>query len=267
MIKKSLGELVGTFILVFIGCSSVAISTLGLGLSSLLEVALVWGTGVTLAIYSVRKICPAHFNPAVSLAEFMDKKITTSTLFSFVLFQLLGAFLAGCLVFLIFNNQLRAFEELIGITRGKPDSQLTARMFGEFFLIESNRSELTTILVSMFNEAKGTFILVFVILILGNTERKIGILAPIIIGITVTLLILWIASITQGGFNPARDFGPRLVAYFGGWKQAAFPQISYGFFTVYILAPLIGGIFATLTYWIYKLIYHKFISKTWINGD
>lgn len=258
MIKKSLGEALGTFILVFIGCSSVAISTISLGLHELWQVAFVWGAGVTLAIYAVRKICPAHLNPAVSLAEFLDKKITLSTLVSFFVFQFLGAFLAGALVYLFFNQQLIGFEEINGITRGNPNSQLSGRMFGEYFVIEENKSELINVLLSMFAEAKGTFVLVFVILMLGNTERRIGIMAPILIGLTVTLLILWIAPITQGGFNPARDFGPRLVAYLGGWNQAAFPTISSSFFTVYILAPLIGGVLATLTYWIYKLIYGKF---------
>ena len=92
MIKKSFGELLGTFILVFIGCSSVAISTLGLALTSLLEVALVWGGGVTLAIYSVRKICPAHLNPAVSLAEFMEKKNYSSYSTIFYYFSISWSF-------------------------------------------------------------------------------------------------------------------------------------------------------------------------------
>lgn len=254
MVKKSLGEFAGTFILVFIGCSSVAISTLGFGLNSLWQIALIWGIGVSLSIYSVRKICPAHLNPAVSLAEYLNKKVNAPTLFSFVLFQFLGATFAGILVYLIFNNSLLHFEQINGVIRGNSGSEVSARMFGEYFVIEETKGTFYDVFSAMFAEAKGTFALVFVILMIGNTERKIGVIAPIIIGFTVSLLIIWIAPITQGGFNPARDFGPRLVAYFGGWKQAAFPSVFASFFTVYILAPFIGSIFGTIVYWSYKRI-------------
>ncbi|MDA9304026.1 aquaporin family protein [bacterium] len=252
MLKQSLGELIGTFILVFIGCSSVAISTLGIGLSSLLEVAIIWGIGVALAIYSVRKFCPAHLNPAVSLSLYLEKKICATTLLSFILFQFMGAVIAGLLVFILFNSQLIEFEHANGIIRGTINSRESARMFGEYFKTGNWYGKYGDLVNAMYAEAKGTFVLVFVILIIGKTRRKIGNIAPLLIGLTITLLILWIAPDTQGGFNPARDFGPRLVAYFGGWKDAAFPPIPYSFFTVYILAPFIGGTLASLIFNLYR---------------
>jgi len=252
MIKKSLGELLGTFILVLIGCSSVAISTLGIGLSSLLEVALVWGIGVALAIYSVRKMCPAHLNPAVSLAHYFGNKINTPTLFYFILFQLIGAILAGALVFIIFNPQIIEFELTNGIFRGNSDSGLTARMFGEYFEIVNPNNKYSDLIKAMYAEFKGTFVLIVVIMLIGKSRRKIGKIAPLLIGLTVSLLILWIAPVTQGGFNPARDFGPRLIAYFGGWEKAAFPSIPYSFFTVYILSPLLAGVSASLIFTFFK---------------
>ncbi|MXX53068.1 MAG: aquaporin, partial [Dehalococcoidia bacterium] len=68
----------------------------------------------------------------------------------------------------------------------------------------------------------------------------VGKLAPLLIGATVGILISLFAPLTQGGWNPARDFGPRIVSYFAGWESIAIPGPSEGFW-IYILGPLIGA--------------------------
>jgi glycerol uptake facilitator protein len=55
-------------------------------------------------------------------------------------------------------------------------------------------------------------------------------------------VIIIVAPLTQAGLNPARDFGPRLFSYFAGWGQIAIPGPRGGFFTVYILSPIIGAV-------------------------
>jgi glycerol uptake facilitator-like aquaporin len=62
-----------------------------------------------------------------------------------------------------------------------------------------------------------------------------------VIGFGLALLIIWIAPYTQAGFNPARDFGPRIIAYIKGWENSSFPQPWYALITVYILAPTLGA--------------------------
>jgi glycerol uptake facilitator protein len=76
-----------------------------------------------------------------------------------------------------------------------------------------------------------------------NPSAPPGYLAPIIIGLTVAALISIAAPLTQACFNPARDFGPRLFTFLAGWGTAAMPGPNgSGFFTVYILAPIVGAV-------------------------
>ncbi|MFP3984229.1 MAG: aquaporin [Desulfurivibrionaceae bacterium] len=61
--------------------------------------------------------------------------------------------------------------------------------------------------------------------------------------------------------NPARDLGPRMFAYFAGWEQAALPDRDYGFLTVYVLGPLLGGAAASL---LFTVVLEPLMAK---NGD
>ena len=67
-------------------------------------------------------------------------------------------------------------------------------------------------------------------------------MTPLFIGLTVAIIISIVAPLTQAALNPARDFGPRLVSYMLGWGPVAIPGPRSGFFTVYILAPIIGAL-------------------------
>jgi glycerol uptake facilitator protein len=95
-------------------------------------------------------------------------------------------------------------------------------------------------------ELLGTLILAMVVFAVTddrNQEAPPNRLAAVFIGLTVSALISVIAPLTQACFNPARDFGPRLFAYFAGWGPIALPgPRGAGFFTVYILAPILGAI-------------------------
>jgi glycerol uptake facilitator protein len=247
--KELLGESLGTFILVFFGCGSVAVAVLFNAFSSLLEVALIWGLGVAIAIYTTRNICPAHLNPAVSLAMCISKKLVWKKLPFYILVQFLGAFLAGLLLFVIFENAIQTFEEVHEIARGSDASKKSAMMFGEYFPNPSfeNFMEVSAAL-ACFMEGLGTFLLVFVILRLTEKPAQINNITPLVIGLTVTVIICIVAPFTQAGLNPARDFGPRMVAFFAGWGNAAFPKVTFSFLTVYILSPLLGGIVAAYSH-------------------
>ena len=232
-----LGELLGTFILVFFGCSSIAVSILFKAHVGLFQIACVWGIGVTLAIYITRHLSCAHLNPAISIAMVVAKRMHIKKLPVYILAQFTGGFLAGLFVYLLFSSSIVNFELTNNIIRGNPESVSTAMFFGEYFLS-----------ISLFNafmaEAFGTALLVLVIFSLTekcNVGRPSNEFAPVLIGAAVTAIISIIAPLTQAGLNPARDFGPRLVAYMAGWKLTAIPGPKGGFFTVYILGPIVGG--------------------------
>lgn len=243
--KEYLGEFAGTLLLVLIGCSAVAISVL-FGTLNLLGVALVFGMGVAVAIYAVRSIAPAHLNPAVSVAMVQAKQLALTKLPFYVLAQILGAFVGASLLYLLFDQEIAKYEAFGGIVRGTEESYRSAMMFGEYFPNPGFEQDYkVSHLKAIFMEGLGTFFLVLSIFILSETKRIANRFIPFFIGLTVSVLICFIAPYTQGGFNPARDFSPRLVAFLGGWKSAAFPTINYSFFTVYIAAPIAGAVLAT----------------------
>jgi len=241
-LKAYFGEFLGTFLLVFIGCGTVGLETLFHTFGSLYLVAIVWGFGVALAIFATRKICPAHLNPAVSIAMSILGKLEFRKLPFFILAQFAGAFVAGGALFFILNDSLIEFELANSIVRGTSESIRTAAMFGEFFPNPGFSDIRISWIQAALLECAGTFALIFFILLFTEKVKLHRNAVPVLIGLTVTVLIVLIAPYTQAGINPARDFGPRLFATLAGWDEAAFPVPSYSFLTVYILAPIVGGV-------------------------
>ncbi len=246
--KEFIGETLGTFILVLFGCGSIAVSILFGAHTGLMQIALAWGIGVTLAIYLTRHISCAHLNPAVSIAMVLSKRMIKKKLPIYLIGQFTGAFIAGFALYLIFSPTISQYESLNNIIRGTAESVKTARMFGEYYT-GSDSIAVVSLPLAMVAEGFGTFLLVLMIFALSegcNVGRPDNALTPVFIGLTVTSIICLIAPLTQAGINPARDFGPRMVSWIMGWGKAAFPDQYGGFFFVYILAPVLGGIIASV---------------------
>jgi len=229
--------------MVLFGCGSVAVSVLFNSHQGLFQIAIVWGIGVSLAIYASRHLSSAHLNPAVTLAMVTGRRMTIKKLPAYLIAQFLGAFLAGLTLYLLFNPSIAAVESTRQIIRGTAESMEIAKMFGEYYKLPVSTAAVSMPL-AMLAEGFGTFLLVLMIFFLTedcNLGRPDDNISPIFIGLTVTSIICLIAPLTQAGLNPARDFGPRLAAWIFGWRDAAFPDKTGGFFFVYILAPLLGG--------------------------
>jgi glycerol uptake facilitator protein len=251
-LSSFLGELIGTLILVFFGCGSIAVTMLFSSHSGLFQIAAIWGISVALAIYATRHISCAHLNPAVSIAMVVAGRMSARKLSSYLLGQFTGAFLAALFLYILFSSSIAQYENLNGILRGSSESIKTAMMFGEFYPNPGLGYEVTVSTMNAFlAEMAGTFALVFLIFSLTdgcNVGRPDDSLSPLFIGLSITIIISVIAPLTQAGLNPARDLSPRVFAYLAGWKEAAFPDPHWGFFTVYILGPVVGGIFAALLF-------------------
>ena len=246
--NEFIGEALGTFLLVLFGCGSVAVSILFNAYQGLMQIALAWGIGVSLAIYLTRHISCAHLNPAVSIAMVISKRMNPRMLPTYILGQFLGAFIAGLAIYMLFASTINNFENVNGIVRGTSESIQTARMFGEYYTAVGANSTVSLPL-AMAAEGFGTFLLLLLIFALTegcNVGRPDNSIAPLFIGLTVASVICLIAPLTQAGLNPARDFGPRMAAWIFGWGEAAFPDTKAGFFWVYIFAPIIGGVVAAL---------------------
>ena len=243
------GEFFGTFLLVFFGCGSVAAAVLMGAQVGVFQVAIVWGLGIATAIYLTGALSGAHLNPAVTCALATCGNFPARRVAGYVAVQLAGAFVAAAVLHAIFAGALGAYETAHGLVRGAPGSEATAMIFGEFFpnpggkpLTETVRA-IVSPAVAFGIEVVGTAVLVLVIFCVTD-ERNAGRpreLVPAAIGLTVTLLISLLGPLTMACFNPARDLGPRVWSALAGWGAVPFTANGWGWLTVYVLAPLVGG--------------------------
>ena len=246
-----IAEAIGTYLLVLFGAGAVATDVITGGQLGLWPVAFIAGFGVTVGIYASLAISGAHLNPAVSLAFaiFRRSEFRFGRMLAYWGAQLAGAVAAGLTLFAVFSPFIERLERLNGYIRGAPGSEYSAMIFskhfpdaGVFGIDEAARALLSAPAAAAI-EGLGTAVLVFVIFSLfdrRNTALPNDALAPLLVGLTVAVLIAVFAPLTHAGMNPARDFGPRLVAFFAGWGSVALPGPSGGFWA-YIVGPLLGA--------------------------
>lgn len=250
-------ELAGTFIVAFFGTGVVHVAVLTGATSGLWQIAVVWGLAVMLAIYATAAVSGAHINPAMTIAFAVHREFPWRKAGPYVASQVLGAFAAAAVLYVLFQNLILDYEAAHHLVRGGPGSELSAKVFGEYFPNPSDSTSFQTqyakcsLLQAMLSEGLGTAFLAFSVFALTDSRNRarpgMG-LAPAFIGLTVALVIMVVAPLTQAGLNPARDFGPRLFSYFAGWGEVAIPGPRGGFFTVYILSPIVGAVLGAGVY-------------------
>ncbi len=244
-----MGEFLGTFLLVFFGCGSVCVAVVTGVELSLVQVALVWGLGIALAIYATASMSGAHLNPAVTLALAVFRGFEKRKVIGYFGCQLMGAFCAAALLHVIFGGAIGDFEKEGGIVRGEAGSEASAMVYGEYFPNPGGKPLSEDAMASMslgkafLVEAGGTAVLVLVIFVLTQSKsRWVARFLPFLIGGTVSVLIVLLAPMTQGGFNPARDFGPRIFSAMAGWGEVPFATNGQGWWLVYLIGPFCGGL-------------------------
>ena len=176
-------------------------------------------------------------------------------------------------VLLIYGSAIQRYEEINNITRGEDNSKLTAMLFGEYFpnpaIVKSGAVLESDIgfIEACFIEGFGTMILMLMIRVLtddNNLGRPSPQQTPFYIGFTVAVILCLTAPLTQAGLNPARDFGPRVIAALAGWGSIALPGPNTGFLA-YIIGPIIGAIIGGYIYDF--LVLPAYLSKNKVQGQ
>jgi len=220
--KRCAAEFLGTFWLVFGGCGSAVIAAafpnVGIGL---LGVSLAFGLTVLTMAYAIGHISGAHLNPAVSIGLCTGKRFPTADLFPYVASQVLGG-IAGAGVLYVIASGKAGFNA----TDGFASNGYGLHSPGGYTLVACLVAE--TVLTFM-----------FLMVILGSTDKRApkG-MAPLAIGLCLTLIHLISIPVTNTSVNPARSTGPALFA--GGW---AISQLW-----LFWLAPIVGAALAGVVY-------------------
>lgn len=224
--KKYLAELIGTAVLVLVGCGAVTIGMNGAGLPlTVLPIGFAFGLAVTAMAYAIGPISGCHINPAVTMSMWVAGRIEQREAIGYIVAQLIGGIIGALVLYLILIGRAGGYDS--GAS-GLGQNGWGPNYLGEYGIVSA-------ILV----EIIATFI--FTAVILGVTQAKAmtGLVAGLIIGLTLFLLHLPFIMVTGLSVNPARSLGPALFAGGGAIAQV----------WLFLVMPLVGG---ALAGWLFK---------------
>ncbi|WP_085585015.1 MULTISPECIES: aquaporin Z [unclassified Pseudomonas] len=218
LFKRSVTELLGTFWLVLGGCGSAVIaasSPTGIGV---LGVALAFGLTVLTMAFAIGHISGCHLNPAVSVGLTVGGRFPAKELPAYIVAQVIGAIIAAALIAWIASG-----KEGFDIAGGLASNGYGEHSPGKYSMAAGFVTELVMTAL-------------FVVVILGATDRRAPAgLAPIAIGLALTLIHLISIPVTNTSVNPARSTGPALMV--GGWAIAQL----WMFWVAPLLGAVVGG--------------------------
>ena len=216
--KRYIAELIGTMVLVLMGCGSAVVASYYVGN---LGIAFAFGLSVLAMVYAIGSISGCHINPAISISMLVAGRISAKDTGFYIVFQCIGAIIgAGILYAIMIGNASFSLAS----------TGLGANMYSTYSLASVVIAEIVL-----------TFI--FVLVVHGSTHERVpkG-FAGIAIGLTLVLIHIVSIPIDGTSVNPARSLGPAL--FVGG---TALSQLW-----VFIVAPIIGGILAALVWKLFK---------------
>jgi aquaporin Z len=220
--KKYGAEFFGTFWLVLGGCGSAVLAAVfgnvGIGL---LGVSLAFGLTVLTMAYAIGHISGCHLNPAVSIGLWAGGRFSGKDLLQYIIAQVLGAIAAGAVLYVIASGKA-GFD----VSAGFASNGYGAHSPGQYSLLAALVCEVVMTMM-------------FLLVILGSTDKRAPAgLAPIAIGLCLTLIHLISIPVTNTSVNPARSTGVALFA--GDW---AISQLW-----LFWLAPIVGALLGALIY-------------------
>ena len=222
MSKRLAAEFMGTLWLVLGGCGSAVLTAafpnLGIGI---LGVALAFGLTVLTMAYAIGPISGCHLNPAVSLGLWMGGRFKARELPGYIIAQVVGGIIGAGILYVIAT----------GSATFTPQGGFASNGFG------AHSPGQYTLLACALTEIVMTFM--FLMIILGATDRRAPAgMAPLAIGLALTLIHLISIPVTNTSVNPARSTGPAI--FVGGW---ALEQLW-----LFWVAPIVGALLAGLVY-------------------
>jgi glycerol uptake facilitator protein len=236
---EMIGEFFGTGILILFGDGCVATfglyTKLGLGTQTWPVIIFGWGFAVMLGIYVAGAISGAHLNPAVTLGLAVTGRHPWSKVLQYWLAQILGAFVAGGILWFVYQGALQAN------IAGGPVTSIG-------YVFYTSPKAFVGTFGAFGDEFLGTALLVFMILAIVDARNQPvqGNLNPLIIGLLIVAIGASFGLNTGYAINPARDFGPRLwVALFSGFQSFS---VNNYYFWIPIVGPLLGGAVGALVF-------------------
>lgn len=218
--KKYLAELIGTFVLTFLGCGTAVALGCGADTASIVGTAVAFGLAVVAMAYTIGGISGCHINPAITLGVYINGGISTKDCVLYMVFQVVGAVLAAACLY--------------GIVSTDPSLVITTSTGANACAYGTTNGLMVEVLLTM----------IFVLVVLGATSKTNGAtnnFAGLAIGLSLILIHLVGIHFTGTSVNPARSIGPAL---FEGGKALAD-------LWVFIAGPFIGGALAAC---VWKLI-------------
>ncbi|CAE6462714.1 unnamed protein product [Rhizoctonia solani] len=247
IIRELSAEFIGTMLFMIIGlgvnCQSTLTSSPQVSSTpkgNYATVSLAWGTGLALGAWVSSGISGGHLNPAVTLVQAIFRGFSWKKVPGYMLAQVLGACVGAALIYANYHIAINIYEGGVGV-RSVPG---TASLFATF------PADYMTNALCFYNEALGTFLLVFVVL--AVTDKRNGAVPGFIVPLALFMVLLSAsASIgSQTGFalNPARDLGPRLLCWFVGYGRDVWNYRAQYWLYAPIMGPFVGGLVAATIY-------------------
>jgi glycerol uptake facilitator protein len=212
-----------------------------------------WAMAVAFAVWVAGGVSGAHLNPAVTLAFAVRRRFSWSKVAPYWAAQIVGAFVGAALVFLVYHNAIDAFNLAAKTPKSGGNALATYSIFATF----PAKYYAGSMVGPLIDQIVGTaFLLIFVAAVIDVRNSAVqSNLAPLAIGLAVAAIGMSYGANAGYAINPARDFGPRLFAFFAGWGKVALPGTysAPGFhfsnyFWIPIVGPLIGGTLGLIIY-------------------
>jgi len=232
MIEKMIFEFLGTMILILMGdgvCANVSLEKSKAKGAGWVVVTFAWGLAVMCGVFVAGPYTGAHLNPAVSIGLALAGTFSWDLVVPYIVAQMLGGFVGAVLVYLYFKDHYDATPDA--------DAKL-----GTFCTIPAIRNMGRNLL----SEVIGTFVLVYVILAIGNAgntpELGMGSLGAFPVTFLIVAIGMSLGGTTGYAINPARDLAPRFAHFLLPIKGKR--DSDWGYAWVPVVGPIIGGAIA-----------------------